>query len=108
MIEIVDVAVGPNACPLSSRICIDIKYVSKVELEGVTFVAKVRVVSLSLSLSFARVFKHLRFFAMHSIYRISLKRRIKVRSSNLFDSQKTLYIYIHAYSYNRNNVGGED
>ena len=45
MIEIVDVAVGPNACPLSSRICIDIKYVSKVEIEEVTFVAKVRVVS---------------------------------------------------------------
>ena len=42
MIQIVDVAVGPNACPLSSRISIDIKYVSKVDIEGVTFVAKVR------------------------------------------------------------------
>jgi len=55
MIEIVDVAVGPNACPLSSRICIDIKYVSKVEIEEVTFVAKVRVVSLSLTLVRARL-----------------------------------------------------
>ena len=40
-IEIVNVDVGPNSCSLSSKICIDIKYVSKIDLEGVTFVAKV-------------------------------------------------------------------
>jgi len=44
-----DVEVSPNNCSLSSKICINIKYVSKAELKNkVLFVAKVRWISLSL------------------------------------------------------------
>ena len=44
-----DIEVSPNNCSLSSKICINIKYVSKAELKNkVLFVAKVRWISLSL------------------------------------------------------------